>query len=214
MDRINPSPSLRGLHYFDQDRIQHHISTDLKQMGLFLFKNGLGSSLKDLPYNTISFIRTNGIDTIATTSEAGGSIIPGTTTISYGADIELTTIPDSTYRISDVIVDGKPIGPLSKYTLPLVSASHSIDVIFDTEKTLTITKTGEGKGRIISNPRGISCGTDCKQIYDTDDLVLLIPKPSSHSVFVGWSGGGCSGTDTCTVKMDDDITVEAIFSLK
>src|SRR4030042_2426010 len=59
-----PSPSLRRLDYFGPDRIQHHISTDLKQMGLFLYKNGLVSSLKNMPYGIMPFIKTNCIDTV------------------------------------------------------------------------------------------------------------------------------------------------------
>jgi uncharacterized repeat protein (TIGR02543 family) len=30
-------------------------------------------------------------------------------------------------------------------------------------------------------------------------------------VFVGWTGGGCSGTDPCTVTMDASKTVTAEF---
>ncbi len=74
--------------------------------------------------------------------------------------------------------------------------------------------TGSGQGKVVSSPSGIRCGKDCSQAFNTDDVILLIAKPSSNSVFAGWSGGGCSGTDTCTVKMTGDITVTAIFNLK
>jgi hypothetical protein len=153
---------------------------------------------------------------IATSGPEGGGIIKpfGINEVKPLKNKTFSIKPSKGYHIKDVVVDGQSKGPLSRYSFTLVSASHTIDATFDTKKTLTITKTGSGQGTITSNPRGISCGNDCKQIYDTDDLVLLIPKPSSHSVFVGWSGGGCGGTDTCSVKMDDDITVTAEFSPK
>jgi hypothetical protein len=33
------------------------------------------------------------------------------------------------------------------------------------------------------------------------------------SAFNGWSGGGCSGTDTCTVILEGDTAVTARFRL-
>jgi hypothetical protein len=129
--------------------------------------------------------------------------------------------PNKGYHISDVIVDGQSKGPLSKYSFTLVSASHTIEATFETKKTLTIEKTGSGQGTVTSKPSGISCGGDCSQIFNTDVLVLLIPKPSSNSVFIGWSVDGCSGTDTCAcsgdtcaVTMTNNITVTATFGPK
>jgi hypothetical protein len=118
------------------------------------------------------------------------------------------------YHISDVIVDGLSKGPISKYSFQSVTASHTIEAVFDTKKTLTIGLQGTGRGMVISKPLGISCGKDCTEDYDTGELVLLIPRPAADSVFAGWSGGGCKGTDTCTVTMDDDLTVIATFTLK
>lgn len=122
--------------------------------------------------------------------------------------------PNKGHHIKDVIIDGQSKGPLAKYTFSLISASHTIEAKFDTKKTLRVEVSGSGQGKVISSPYGIYCGRDCSQAFNTDDLILLIPKPSSNSVFAGWSGGGCSGTGTCTVKMTDDMNVKAIFNLK
>jgi Divergent InlB B-repeat domain len=40
----------------------------------------------------------------------------------------------------------------------------------------------------------------------------LTASPGSGSTFTGWSGGGCSGTGTCTVTMSSDQAVTATFS--
>jgi len=152
---------------------------------------------------------------IITTSGPGGIIKPyGINKVKPLKNKTFSIKPNKGYHIKDIVVDGQSKGPISRYSFTLVSASHTIEATFDTKKTLTITKAGAGQGKITSKPSGISCGNDCKQIYNTDNLVLLIPTPSSNSVFSGWSGGWCSGTDTCAVKMDDDITVTAIFSPK
>ena len=78
---------------------------------------------------------------------------------------------------------------------------------------LTVTKSGSGKGKVTSTPTGISCGTDCGQSYKGGTSVTLTATPSSGSTFAGWSGGGCSGTNPCTVTMNSALSVEATFTL-
>lgn len=79
--------------------------------------------------------------------------------------------------------------------------------------TITVTMNGNGSGRVTSLPDGIFCGTDCSEDYNSDTQVTLTAAPYSGSNFAGWSGGGCSGTATCTLSMNVDTTVTAIFSL-
>ena len=43
--------------------------------------------------------------------------------------------------------------------------------------------------------------------------MTLTATPASGSTFAGWSGGGCSGTGTCTVAMSADQNVTATFAL-
>ena len=38
-------------------------------------------------------------------------------------------------------------------------------------------------------------------MFDTNAQVTLTATPASGSTFAGWSGGGCSGTGTCTVTL-------------
>ena len=42
----------------------------------------------------------------------------------------------------------------------------------------------------------------------------LTAKADANSTFTGWAGGGCSGTKTCTVTVNSEITVAANFALK
>src|SRR5581483_5719816 len=43
-------------------------------------------------------------------------------------------------------------------------------------------------------------------------FTLSVSKSGAGSIFTGWSGGGCTGTGTCTVTMSSDQAVAAAFS--
>ena len=82
-----------------------------------------------------------------------------------------------------------------------------------TRYNLTTSLQGNGFGRVTSNPAGIDCGNDCDDPFPPLNNVVLTGTPDNGSTFAGWSGGGCSGTAPCTVKMDADKTVTASFTL-
>ena len=76
--------------------------------------------------------------------------------------------------------------------------------------TLTVSKSGNGTVR--SAPAGISCGGDCSELYTSGTMVTLTATPQNKNfTFTGWSGGGCAGTNPCTVTMDANKTVTATF---
>lgn len=78
--------------------------------------------------------------------------------------------------------------------------------------TLTVSKTGTGTGTVSSSPTGIACGTDCTEAYTAGTSVTLTALANTGSTFSGWSGGGCSGTATCTLNMAAAQTVTANFT--
>ncbi|MBL8514006.1 MAG: hypothetical protein JNJ55_08430 [Betaproteobacteria bacterium] len=86
-------------------------------------------------------------------------------------------------------------------------------VTADNGFVLTVTKTGAGSGTVTSGPAGIACGTTCANSFAADAPVTLVASPSNGSAFTGWSGGGCSGTGTCTITMSAAQTVTATFAL-
>jgi len=79
--------------------------------------------------------------------------------------------------------------------------------------TLTVNIAGAGTGAVTSNPAGIDCGADCTEGYEEGTVVTLTAIPDTGSIFIGWSGGGCSGIDECVVTMNADITVTATFDI-
>ncbi len=80
-----------------------------------------------------------------------------------------------------------------------------------TIQKLTVSKAGSGTGTINSNPAGISCGSTCNKDYPVNSNVTLTAAADTGSTFIGWTGA-CSGTGSCTVKMDAAKTVVATFN--
>ena len=77
---------------------------------------------------------------------------------------------------------------------------------------LTVSKTGTGSGTVASSPAGISCGSDCSELYLEGASVTLTATAASGSAFAGWSGACTSTTSTCTVSMSAARSVTASFS--
>ncbi|TCT21539.1 List-Bact-rpt repeat protein [Thiobaca trueperi] len=76
---------------------------------------------------------------------------------------------------------------------------------------LTVLKTGGDNHRVTSDLAGIDCGDDCTASFATGTTVTLTATPASGYQFNGWSGGGCAGAGSCTVKMTSAQTVSAAF---
>jgi len=72
--------------------------------------------------------------------------------------------------------------------------------------------TLQGQGSVTSSPPGITCGTDCSELYPSGTAVTLTATPDPGSSFSGW-GGACGGQATqCTVTMNAARSVTATFS--
>jgi sulfatase modifying factor 1 len=76
---------------------------------------------------------------------------------------------------------------------------------------LTIAPAGTGSGTVTSNPTGISCGATCSASFESGTAVTLTAAPAAGSTFTGWSGAGCSGTDTCAITVSAAESVTATF---
>src|SRR5882672_11487998 len=93
-------------------------------------------------------------------------------------------------------------------------ATASLTVTLTSTFSLTVSKTGAGSGTVTSSPVGISCGATCSAPFASGTAVTLTATPATGSTFSGWSGGGCSGTATCTVTLTAATTVTATFALQ
>jgi subtilase family protein/CARDB protein/List-Bact-rpt repeat protein len=75
---------------------------------------------------------------------------------------------------------------------------------------LTITRTGAGRGDVVSDPATITCGTACAGAFTSGTLVTLTPVAQSGSRFQSW-GGACAGAGDCVVTMTAARSVSATF---
>jgi Divergent InlB B-repeat domain/PASTA domain len=78
-------------------------------------------------------------------------------------------------------------------------------------ETLSVSRSGNGSGTVGSSPAGISCGSACSHSYAYRTAVTLTATAQTGSSFAGWSGA-CSGSGSCTVKLDQARSVTATFS--
>jgi hypothetical protein len=110
----------------------------------------------------------------------------------------------SAYRVSG---SGIHIATLNAQPNPTAAAEQTPALpTAAPQSALTIIRTGNGQGKVISSPTGPT--------FKKGTPVTLQAVPSAISLFAGWSGG-CSGSaPTCVVHMSADRTVTALFSLK
>jgi hypothetical protein len=89
---------------------------------------------------------------------------------------------------------------------PVDASSDAASIV-----SLAVTKAGNGSGTVTSNPAGVSCGSDCLEAYSFGTIVTLTATPDAGSIFDGWKGGGCTGTDPCVVTLATDTSITATF---
>jgi hypothetical protein len=99
-----------------------------------------------------------------------------------------------------------------------IAAATNITANFEILYTLNVLKAsiggaGTATGTVTSNPIGINCGATCSKSYANNTLVTLTAVPSGIASFIGWSGGGCTGTGNCIVTMNASKTVTASFTI-
>jgi YVTN family beta-propeller protein len=95
-----------------------------------------------------------------------------------------------------------------------LSAGTTVTASFEKKgatNTLSVALTGGGAGTVTSSPSGINCGATCAASFQTGTQIALSAAAAGRSTFAGWSGGGCSGIDDCTLTLSADTTVTAGF---
>jgi Divergent InlB B-repeat domain len=76
---------------------------------------------------------------------------------------------------------------------------------------LTVTVTGTTSGNVTSSPAGISCdtGSSCSSQFTTGQSVTLTATPASG--FQRWQGCNATNGASCTVFLENSVTVTATF---
>jgi hypothetical protein len=154
--------------------------------------------------------------TVTSTVPGGHGTIdpPGEQDAAYGAILQFLLTPDTGYRTDQVTGSCGGILSGDTFTTNAVSTDCTVEAAFILNQyLLSVIIEGEGTGSVSSNPPGINtCTSDCSADFASGDLVTLTASPDDGSIFNGWSGEGCSGTDNCTVTMDQAREVTAEFA--
>jgi hypothetical protein len=101
-------------------------------------------------------------------------------------------------------------------TPAVVSDSGVIDAPPDTAAvmhTVAVALVGNGTGSVTSRPAGINCPGQCSVMVADGQQITITAAPQGTSLFLGWSGGACSGTAPCTFTVASSVTVNASFAL-
>jgi hypothetical protein len=162
------------------------------------------------PVNTKSTLAVTSANGTVTSSD--GAINCGSTcSADYdsGTSVTLTAVANSGYTFT-----GWSVGGCTGTGTCIVSMTAATSVTANygtTQYNLTVAKSGTGTGTVTGSDGFINCGSTCSVNYESGKAVALTALANSGSVFSGWSGGGCSGTGTCTATMTAAKSVTATF---
>ena len=163
---------------------------------------------------------TSGYDSISVTDNSPSQVVfsatfsvpSGTSTASIGAVLSAACQANGA-PAGSAAETCNSIGTLSLALPPGVTFTSASGALLS--GTLTVAETGSGSGQVMSNPAGINCSpvsTQCALGFAGGTQVTLTATAYAGSMFSGWSGGGCSGTDTCIVDLTSDTMVTATFT--
>jgi len=163
-----------------------------------------------LQYNLTATKSGTGIGTV-TSSPAGINCgVDCSELYNYGTLVTLTAVASSGSTFAGWSGGGCTGTGTCNVTM---TAATTVTAVFTLNAyTLTVAKTGTGSGTVTSSPAGINCGVDCSEVYNHGTVVSLTATPAGGSSFIGWSGGGCSGTGACNVTLTSATTVTATFN--
>jgi hypothetical protein len=176
------------------------------------------ASARILHYQVTVAVSGPGRVTAPAPDPTSGSIdCPGTcsASIKQQTELTLTATPDGGAEFTGWGGSCVQDGTGSTCTL-VISGPMDVTAGFETPPpppkrfTLSVSKTGTGSG-FVGAAGGIDCGPTCSASFGENAQVKLLAVPDTGSTFGGWSGGGCSGTDACTVTIASNTAVTARF---
>lgn len=158
---------------------------------------------------TLTVNRTGG-GTDAIASSPAGITCGGDCTESYMGDTVVTLTPASSVSSTLASWSGGGCSGTGNCAVTMQGNTTVTGNFIINNYNVNVNKTGTGTGTVTGT--GINCGGDCSETYDHGSSVTLTAAPTSLSYFVGWSGGGCSGTGTCSVTVDGAKNITAEFA--
>ena len=195
---------VRGGDSFDNLNSTISLSTSLLNFDPQIVMTPSGTRVVTLSNYGKATIGSISISTPASSDYARTTTCTATLAVGQSCSISVTFTPTLEGARADIITISSDATnrPLSLNLAGTGAAS---------EYALSITKAGTGTGTV--SPWDVTCvGSSCTTLFPTNTDVTLTATQNTGSTFTGWSGSGCSGTGTCTVRMSQARTVTAAFS--
>lgn len=134
--------------------------------------------------------------------------IPGTWPGVGKTPLRLYTI---TFKLKSDFTNSTTIGFTGNSAAGQTFSSTNLTVTKTEKYTLSVNPSSNGK--IVSNPAGIDCGSDCSEQYVKDTGVTLTAIPDEGYQVASWSGD-CSGSSTtCNLTLSADKAASVTFEL-
>jgi hypothetical protein len=159
-----------------------------------------------LPETTYSLL----VQVTGTGAVAGTGITCGTDcTESYytGTTVTLTATPTGGMTFGGWAGCDTPSGATCSM---MMNANKTVTAVFVAAGTFALTVSKTGAGTVTGT--GITCGTDCAEVYASGTVVVLTATPDSGSSFGGWSGCDTPSGFSCTLTMNANRAVTASFN--
>jgi hypothetical protein len=147
------------------------------------------------------------------TSDPGGISCGATCSHVYDEPqrVTLTAIPFEHSEFTGWTGDCESVsGPGGDECTLEMNAQKNVTAQYVEEPTVTVYSAGSGSGS--STCDGGPCVYGYAYAYPRGSVVTLAATANPGSTFAGWTGGGCSGTVSCTVPVEADTTVTATFT--
>lgn len=138
----------------------------------------------------------------------GGSIEPGGEVVVNCLENQIFEIsPDECYQISDVIIDGQSIGPVSSYEFETVTGNHSIEAVFEIISYQITANAHEGGSIEPAGDIAADCGSGMVFMIVPDECYII-----SDVVVDGQSMGPVTSYEFQNIA--GNHAIEACFELK
>ncbi len=131
-----------------------------------------------------------------------------TQTVAHQSQITLQAISDSTSRFVGFF--GQGCGSSLFLTEDRVCEARFEPLPY---YTLTVTKSGQGSGRVTSDVGQLDCGDHCIRSYRSNTSVILTAVPDLGSTFLGWSQDCNSATTKASVNLYHNTICVAQFGI-
>ncbi len=229
--QIEVSPGLHTFSWVYSKDSSVSVGSDAVWLDDVFFPPFNMASVSPLSYDfgEVALGGTSAVETFTVTDIGGANITLGSVSISGTNATEFAISADNcsgqTLTASGTCTVGVTFSPVTQadgksasLLIPQAGSSAvtaaSLSGTGGLKHQLTINKntaSTSGTGVVTSSPAGIDCGSLCSARFFDASTVGLTAVPDPGSFFSGWSGGGCSGSGSCSVTLSTDTTVSATF---